>query len=169
MMAEIWEKRRSYFNHAWLKNRLLVGLMKCTRVASGEVEDADAWRSLANLIDEWGRMRGVAAAVLDFLQERIACEIIPDANDVSVFGSEVCIFLMEVERQRWLVREQAEKQHSESRAALASLDRELDQLGAALALEPDAPPYRLQESIGAASRLAKSISRLEVPRDIILG
>jgi len=164
-----WQRAKSDFNHAWLKNRLVVGLMKCLRVHSGQVEDRHAGDALARLIAEWREMRGAACSLLDFIEQRTAKPIPPSPHDVSMFGVDTAAFLLEVERQRWLSHSSVNDSASEARREIEDLDRALSTLSSALTSRGNTFQTLIEDCLDAGRRLAERFSRLTVPRDFIIG
>lgn len=164
-----WEQRRSSFNHGWLKNRLIVGLMKCVRVARGQVEDQDSWRNLSCLVADWDQMREIAVSLVAFLRHRVSNPISPDQNDVLLLGRETSAFLLEVERRRWLACTHAAEKLLVIEEALASLDQQLQRIGASSLPLSSESRRRIEDCLVAARRLGENFSGLAVPRDFILG
>lgn len=169
MMHAEWEQSRSAFNHGWLKNRLIVGLMKCVRVARGQVEDQDSWRNLSGLVADWDQMREIAALLIGFLRDRVSNPIPPDRNDVLLFGREASAFLLEIERRRWLACTHAAEKLPVIEEALASLDQQIQQLGASPLPISSESRRRIEDCLVAARRLGENFSGIAVPRDFILG
>lgn len=66
-----WQKRRSAFNHDWLKNRYMPALAKYLNLLDDRVEDREFERSfVSNILPEWQENLDEARAlVLDFEQE----------------------------------------------------------------------------------------------------
>ncbi len=169
MMSRDWQRSRSDFNHGWLKNRLLVGLLKCVRVASGQVEDQQTWQARSVLIREWREMRKIATSLLEAIEERIAAPATPQPGDSEALGVQPCYYMLEVERQLWLARNSSANRLAEARRHLAALDRKLSELDALTSTNLQAPEAcLLNECVNAARGLGEQFSKLTVPRDCIL-
>lgn len=169
MRNQDWQRARSEFNHGWLKNRLLVGLLKCMRVAEGQVEDREVVRTLAMLLNQWPEMRSEAARLLRMVEERIVAPMDPQTSDAAVLSADDCRFLLEVERQLWLVREQAPSRLAEARQLLEAINQDLTKLNeAALDGELKSQLSNLEACVKAARGLGEQFSKLTVPRDCIL-
>lgn len=167
-MATEWEQERSNFNHAWLKNRLVVGLLKCLRVLSGHVEDRDAWQSLSSVTRDWKAMSGRVYLLLDFAVRRTSFPIEPERFDAEVLGLDPCAYLLEVERSLWLSRNKPVERIANARFALGALDSALADTGRFLG-SGDAPSSDCIEAcLSAARELGDALSKLTVPRDRIL-
>jgi hypothetical protein len=52
-MIRNWQKRRSEFNHDWLKNRYLPALAKCANILDGRVEDPEFETDLPKTLGQW--------------------------------------------------------------------------------------------------------------------
>jgi hypothetical protein len=169
MMSTDWQRKRSDFNHGWLKNRLLVALLKFMRVASGQVEDRDAEDALARLIAEWRGMRGTVCSLLDFIEQRTTKPMQPCLQDVRIFGDDAAEYLLEVERQTWLCRSGATHTTIKARSEVETLDRTMDALSQALSARVCSLQHLLENCLHAGRRLAERFSQLSVPRDFILG
>ena len=169
MMSQEWQRARSEFNHGWLKNRLLVGLLKFMRVAEGQVEDHEAATTLNTLLAQWSEMRSEASRLLQMVEERITIPIEPKVNDATILSEDGCRFLLEVERQVWLTREQVPNRLAETRQHLEAIDLNLARLNTAL-LDGELESHlsSLADCVKAVRGLGEQFSKLTVPRDYIL-
>lgn len=167
-MATEWEQERSNFNHAWLKNRLVVGLMKCLRVLSGHVEDREAWQSLSSVTRDWKTMSGRVNLLLDFAERRTSLPIEPERIDAEVLGIEPSAYLLEVERRVWLHRNKAVESIALARSALGALDSALADIGQFLGAGYAPSRDSIEACLSAARELGDAFSKLTVPRDRIL-
>ncbi len=70
-MIPDWQRRRSGFNHDWLKNRFLTGVSSFMNMLDDQFEDAEAEeRFLSETLPQWpGRAREVGGLVRDFESE----------------------------------------------------------------------------------------------------
>lgn len=61
----VWQRRRSRFNHDWLKNQYLLSFGKCVNVLAGEVEDPDfdEEQFLREVIRRWEERGGEGLAL----------------------------------------------------------------------------------------------------------
>lgn len=169
MMSADWQRARSDFNHGWLRNRLLVTLLKCMRIVSGQVEDGDAGGALGRLIAEWNVMHGKARSLLDHMNLRITAPMEPTAADVAICGDNLASFLLEVERQRWLSHTSARERVEDALREIAELDRTLGALAPCLEEPLGTLTDLLDDSMHAARKVAERFSQLTIPRDFIIG
>jgi hypothetical protein len=67
-MTSDWQKRRSEFNHDWLKNRFLTAVASFMNILDDLVEDTETERSfVGEILPQWpGRAREAARLVADF-------------------------------------------------------------------------------------------------------
>lgn len=168
MRSQEWQRKRSDFNHGWLKNRLIVGLIKCLRVVEGRVGDQNMLQAMSDLLDEWPRMRSRIEEVLAFAESFLSAPIPTDASDVAWLGEENCAFLLEVERQIWLGRDHVDRQLLASRMAVVELNDALCELHQPISVGIAPTKAQVEGCLTAARELATHISRLSVPRDQVL-
>jgi hypothetical protein len=169
MMSAEWEQQRSAFNHGWLKNRLVVCLLRCKRAASGAVQDDMARADLRQLVDGWEAVRQTGAMILEEIDRRLSAEITPTREDMAAFGRDVAHYLLEIERRRWVTLRKPLARSAEAVMSLSALN-DVMVVVRRLLLEREVLPAmsHLSKLESQARKLAADFSALTVCRDIIL-
>jgi hypothetical protein len=124
MNSANWDKARSDFNHAWLKNRMLYALFRVRQVLLGRVSDPDVWNFLRTVLDEWSDRMMEGRAVLEEYESWSCVTPTSAPGPFAHPDSASHIFLREVVHRRWLA---AENPHEKVLGARNHMDA-LDQL-----------------------------------------
>src|ERR687885_736280 len=65
-MTLSWQKRRTSFNHDWLKNQYMPALAKCINIVDGKIEDRAFELNFYNLVlRQWKRHEVELSTLLD--------------------------------------------------------------------------------------------------------
>lgn len=123
-----WSRSRAEFNHAWLKNRVLITLGRAKNVLAGTVEDESIWEDLARLLREWQDRRGDAERIL--AEFPVAASPARELQKPSFSGLDADIkeWLGQLVEQRWKEVEHADSKASRAATALREFDREANNL-----------------------------------------
>ena len=125
MMAEHWNRTRSDFNHAWLKNRLVVALGRARNVLAGAVQDDAIWNDLSALLSEWPDRKEEARRVLSAYPEAASPRQCAEAALVANLPPDAADWLADLAHQRWSEQEKPELQLSNAFDALVALDTKI--------------------------------------------
>lgn len=122
MNSASWRRARSDFNHAWLKNRLIVSLGRARRVLDGKVEDDAVWEDLSALLADWPSRRVEALEVLGAYPHATSPQRVVETSSLSRLDAETVGWLSEVAQRRWLETEAPAEKLSRARLALQAVD-----------------------------------------------
>jgi hypothetical protein len=71
--AESWQKRRSEFNHDWLKNQYIPALAKCQNLLDGRIEDEEFEGSfLRRIFPLWEQRRADALEIITLYEQMMS-------------------------------------------------------------------------------------------------
>lgn len=124
-----WQRRRSEFNHQWLKNRFLSALDATHNIVAGRIQGRDYLEEMVRLdLPEWPDRRAEIDQLLDAFTS--------DASPSSLFSSPPFSHWEEPTRQAiceltqalWLARNPLAEWTQEIRAAAAEADRQYESL-----------------------------------------
>jgi hypothetical protein len=147
-MMRTWNEVRAEFNHAWLKNRVLIALCKAQNVLAGTVEDEAIWEDLEGLMKEWEERRGEAERILAEFPQAASPVRELDQALLSNLDPEIKGWLGQVVEQRWSKVEHTESRASRAANALRAFDHEVQTFSSIVAAVRDG-----QEATGAKARL----------------
>jgi hypothetical protein len=100
-----WQRRRSRFNHDWLKNRFLPALTKWANILAGEVEDPAFDKSFPErILPEWESQREEALAICETFEDEMSSRRILDRPPLSRCDESTRRWLGTMVHQLWLAR-----------------------------------------------------------------
>lgn len=132
MVAKEWRRRRSNFNHAWLKNRLIVALSRACKVLDGKIEDDAIWGDLSALLSEWPSRQNEAKQVLDAYPQAMSPKATVTESALSNLEPQLANWLADLAHQRWAEAEKPEDNLSRALEAITDVDLKIQSLSKAL-------------------------------------
>lgn len=121
--SQSWQKRRSEFNHDWLKNRYIPALAKCQNLLDGRIEDEEFEGSfLTRVFPLWERHRGEALAVIALYEQMMSPARLLDEPPLSRLRDGDKRWLGPLLHSSWLSRTRAD----ELAAGAAEVVRQVD-------------------------------------------
>lgn len=100
-----WQRRRSQFNHDWLKNRFLPALTKWANILAGEVEDQAFERTFSEqILPEWESQREEAMAICEAFENEMSPRRLVDRPPLSRCDESTKQWLGALVHQLWLAR-----------------------------------------------------------------
>ena len=83
-MTSSWQKRRSAFNHDWLKNQYLPALAKLINIIDSEVEDPEFPRFFVHLtFPQWEQRREEVLSIIRDSEHSISPQILFHSSQLS--------------------------------------------------------------------------------------
>jgi hypothetical protein len=132
--SQSWQKRRSEFNHDWLKNQYIPALAKCQNLLDGRVEDEEFESSfLTRIFPLWERHRGEALAIITLYEQMMSPARLLDEPPLSRLREGDKRWLGPVLHACWLSRTRAD---------------ELAAVAVEVVRQVDASYLRLRQSLG---------------------
>ncbi len=136
MMATSWQRRRSEWNHDWLKNQYLPALAKWCRILDEEVIDANfEHRFIRDVLPAWEERCSPAMSLLNSFENDMS----PRANMASCwfghFGSESLNWMGDVVHALWKSRHPVSSWTEEAISCLKQADEVYTSLQAEIATE----------------------------------
>lgn len=158
---------RSEFNHAWLKNRLILALNRAMRGLQGRIQDETIWGDLSALLADWPSRRADALRLLEKYStsesppKELVRRVLPEAPP------EIGRWLAMVVELRGGMAEARRAKVLTARQALDELDTEVQRfsalaVGCAAGGAPPSATEVVRDLRAAADRLAHAFSRLGV-------
>jgi hypothetical protein len=167
-MVEFWERTRSDFNHAWLKNRLIVGIRKAGRVLDGTVRDDSTWTQVEHLLADWPALRADASRVIAEYRQELERRVAGEFKRLTASEQEMATWLGGIAMQRITERHRPDERAAAAAKALEALDIEIARFTGRLSLaqrsgafETLREPLRVVEA--AAVALATALTALAAP------
>lgn len=118
-----WQKRRSAFNHDWLKNRYMPALAKYLNLLDARLEDQEFEDSfISNILPEWEQHRDEALALaLDFERE-MSPQRLFESLPLSRCDEGTKQWVGELVHSLWLIRHPVRQWTSEAVVATENVD-----------------------------------------------
>lgn len=108
--AQSWQKRRSGFNHDWLKNQYIPALAKCQNLLDGRIEDQQFEVSfLSGIFPLWERHRGEALEIIALYEQMMSPARLLDEPPLSRVRDVDKRWLGPVLHSLWLSRTRADE------------------------------------------------------------
>lgn len=118
-----WQKRRSAFNHDWLKNRYMPALAKYLNLLEGRVEDEEFERSfVSNILPEWEEHRGEALALAVDFERDMSPRLLFESRPLSRCDEATRLWLGDLLHALWLRRHPVRRWVEAAEAATARAD-----------------------------------------------
>lgn len=165
-----WNRARSSFSHAWLKNRFIVALDRLAQVLDGLVEDGCALSDLRERMEEWpGRLHQGRVLLEEHsrFEERSRMEVCHYLPNASVEVIDYCVAVIEARAK--VVSPHAELLRTAS-SRLDSLDEVVRSLQDRLRRQPargrggwQVSGRELSQVRARAAELASAFSALRFP------
>lgn len=119
-----WQRRRSQFNHDWLKNVYLPGLGAWLNVIDGLVEDPEFRESFCKgRFLQWEERATDVRALLDEFESQMSPRVLFEEPPLSAMGGSVRNWLLPLVDLLWRHRVQVEPLLDQARRRLASCER----------------------------------------------
>lgn len=100
-----WQRRRSDFNHQWLKNRYLSALDAAEQVIRGRVKAAAYWQEFIEVdLREWQERRDDLRKLLEDFEKEMSPRRFFDSPPLADCDSPAEVVLADLVHQLWLVR-----------------------------------------------------------------
>ncbi len=120
-----WQKRRSEFNHQWLKNRVLSALDAAGNVVQGEVGGDEA-RLLCDVVSidlrEWPRRRAEAMRLLESIEDSMSPKVFFAYPPLDNWEAELRVPCEQLVHDVWLHRHSIRKLRDNAIQALNDAD-----------------------------------------------
>ncbi len=101
-VARQWQRRRSAFNHDWLKNRFMPALAKLMHVLSGQILDPEFEQSFVDsVLPEWPERSGEVNALLCDFETEMSPRTMLERGPLSRCNPETKEWLGELIHQLW--------------------------------------------------------------------
>jgi len=156
MNASEWTKARSDFNHAWLKNRVLVAIAKARKVLDGYVRDDRIWEDLRLLLQEWPERLHDALGILNSIGD--ATTQIDFLPGLFVEDAITRDFLSDLSRRRSVNTDEIHLDTHSARSALFEMDTAVIECGAHLPNQGEILPEDLHKSIQRLEAKSRAVA-----------
>ncbi len=165
-MLPDWQRRRSAFNHDWLKNRFLTGLASFMNILDGLVEDPETQeRFLRDTLPQWPGRAAEAACLISEFESEMSPRALFRQPPLSRCGSATKSWLPTLVHQLWRRRMNTDAMCTGARKALLSADTAYQQVLVSIAsgVSSDEPEVlrasrdRFQTFYTACQQLAQSV------------
>jgi len=104
-VAPCWQKRRSVFNHDWLKNQYMVALAKYLNLLEGKIEDRDFEGSFVqSVLPEWELHSREATALAKDFEREMSPRVMFDRYPLSLCDEHTKQWLGNLLHVLWLTR-----------------------------------------------------------------
>jgi hypothetical protein len=104
-VIETWEKRRSSFNHDWLKNRYILALAKFLNLLDDRVEDAEFEQAfISTVLPEWERHKTEAWQIARDFEESMSPKSLFTKAPLCRCDQPTVEWLGRLAHQLWLAR-----------------------------------------------------------------
>jgi len=124
-----WQRRRSEFNHQWLKNRLLSALDSATNLMRGRITGAGYLEDILNQeIREWPVRRGELDSLLVDFETEMSPRTLFDAPPLAEWESGIKRVMSELLHEFWLVRYPVRTWIGNAQKAALTVDKSYEQL-----------------------------------------
>jgi hypothetical protein len=131
--AVAWQKRRSAFNHDWLKNHYLPALAKALNLLADFLEDPVFERAFPEtVLPQWQQHRSEAAALLADFEVQMSPRRLLEAGPFA-FAAPAYAWLADLVHALWLGRQPVRRWLAAAASALAEADGAYAHLHRALA------------------------------------
>lgn len=122
-MQPDWQRRRSDFNHQWLKNRFLSALDAADQVIRGRIRGADYLQELLEVdLPEWPERRGDLNALLEDFESDMSPRRLFDGPPLCECGSPARETLADLMHELWVARYPISGWLENARAAASKVD-----------------------------------------------
>jgi hypothetical protein len=133
-MRSSWQRRRTEFNHDWLKNQFIPALAKCLNLLDNRIEDRAFEQSFVLLaLPEWDLHRGEAPTLAQDFEREMSPRRLFDQLPLSRCDEDTRQWLGNLVHALWITRYPVRQWVSEAFEAAKRADASYDALQAALA------------------------------------
>jgi hypothetical protein len=174
-MSNLWQKRRSEFNHDWLKNQYMPTLATWINLLDGRIEDFEYEDTfVANALPQWELHRGEASALAEDFEQLMSPRQLFSYAPLSHCDEDTKQWLGDLTHALWLSRCPVKQLMGTTLEAIESVNEAYKQIQEALRSCPDTKSaralrvYRMQFSNlrERCQDLADAISAF--PREIVI-
>jgi hypothetical protein len=122
-MVNAWQRRRSEFNHDWLKNRYLPALSKWLNLLDGKIEDP-AFEStfLKVIFGQWEEQSPRALKLVQDFEKEMSPRTLLEFPPLSILASSTKAWLGPLVHELWLARYPVRNWIDSAVAVVRSLD-----------------------------------------------
>ena len=114
-----WQRRRSAFNHDWLKNRFLIGIGSFQRILAGEVENRETEiRFIRETLPQWPQRQAEVAHLVDNFETEMSPRNLFQCSPLNCCGPATTSWLPDLVHRLWRHRVQVDTLCSDARDAL---------------------------------------------------
>jgi hypothetical protein len=163
-----WQRRRSAFNHDWLKNRFLTALASFINILDDLVEDPEAEkRFVQKTLPQWSARTLEASRLIDDFESEMSPRALFQQPPLSRCGSATRRWLPDLAHQLWRHRVNAGAMCADAREALVKANEAYEQVVGSVGSCADPSeaqalrPFRdrFEVLLAACEQFSKSISR----------
>ncbi len=143
-MIVSWQRRRSDFNHSWLKNQYMNRLNGC--IERLKIEGSDFSRIVRFVTEDfpkWEGKRDTARQLICAFESEMSPQVLFERDPLGGYDRETKAWLGDLIYALWLVRVPVKKWICEAEKALISVDRQYTALKKALDLLDQPDPEKL--------------------------
>jgi hypothetical protein len=122
-LTPVWQKRRSRFNHDWLKNQFLPTLARWLNLLDDLIEDPEFERSfIPTFLAEWESQRVEARSLASQFEVEMSPACLLDHPPLARFSEQDKAWLKRLVHNLWLQRYAVSAQVDEALAAIRDAD-----------------------------------------------
>lgn len=122
-MTPAWQKRRSRFNHDWLKNQFLPALARWLNLLDGLIEDSDFEQSfIPSFLSQWESQRVEAQSLANRFEQEMSPACLLDQSPLARLGEQNKAWLKWLVHNLWLQRYAVVAQVNETLATIRDAD-----------------------------------------------
>ncbi len=124
-----WQKRRSQFNHDWLKNQFTTALAKWLNLLDDQIEDNDFEQSfILSVLPKWDSHRDEALAIVHDFEQQMSPQSLFEQEPLSRCDEDTKEWMGELVHQLWLVRYPVKEWVANADTAVKNTNTAYDQL-----------------------------------------
>jgi hypothetical protein len=127
--AQRWQKRRSEFNHDWLKNQYIPALAKCRNLLDGRVEDPEFEAVfLLRIFPQWEHRRATLVELIGLYEQMMSPQTLLEELPLSAMREGDKRWLGPLVHSLWLARTPAMQLVRSAHEAFARVDASYERL-----------------------------------------
>jgi hypothetical protein len=139
-----WQKKRSAFNHDWLKNQYMPALAKCINLIDGKIEDREfEWNFYFHVLQQWEHHEVELLSLLKDFELEMTPRVLLSIPPLSRADAETKGWLGNLIHELWLARYGVRDLLAETSKHHSDLNTKYSQLKVAFHKSPD-----LRDAIG---------------------
>ena len=133
-----WQKRRSEFNHDWLKNQYMPALAKCINLVAGKIDDRDFELNFySRILVQWELHEDELSLLLEDFQSAMSPQLLLLSPPLSYADQSTKKWLGPLIHELWLRRYKVHDLVSRAKDAGMNLNRQYLQLKAFFIVNQD--------------------------------